>query len=213
MTPARWMALAAAVAVIGGLSLGLEASSGADAADRVTLQARPIVVTSGIRVTLFGSVDSGRAGEEVKIQAKDCGRDFFRVVAGAITKEGGGWSTFYFGATVNQTLRAVWRDATSREVPIRRRASVSLQRRSGARFEVRVDGRSVRRKRIFVQRFDRRLGTWRAVKTVVLTEDDGSTALATFTVRAPKGTRIRAVFPRSQSAPCFLAGTSNTLTT
>jgi len=213
MTPARWTAVAASVAVIGGLGLGLEASSGADAADRVTLQARPIVVTSGIRVTLFGSVDNGRAGEEVQIQAKNCGRDFFRVVAGAITIEGGEWSTFYFGATINQTLRAVWRDATSQEVPIRRRASVNLQRRSGARFEVGVYGRSVWRKRVFVQRFDRRLGTWQEVKTVVLTEDDGSSALATFTVRLSNGTRIRAVFPRSQSGPCFLAGTSNTLTT
>jgi hypothetical protein len=213
MTRARWTAAAVAVAVIGGLGLELDASLGADEADRVTLQARPIVVTSGIRVTLFGSVDNGRAGEDIKIQAKDCGRDFFRVVAGAITKEGGEWSTFYFGATINQALRAVWRDATSQEVPIRRRASVSLRERSGARFEVRVYGRPVWRKRVFVQRFDRRLGTWQAVKTVVLTEDEGSTALAAFTVRLSKGTRIRAVFPRSQSGPCFLAGTSNTLTT
>jgi hypothetical protein len=205
-----------AAAVIAGLAAsgpGLEASSGAGGADRVTLRARPLVVSSSVRVTLFGSLEPGRAGEDIKIQAKDCGLDSFRVVAGAITEEGGEWSTFYFGAIINTTLRAVWRDATSEEVTIRKRASVTLRKRSG-RFEVAAWGRLVWRKRVSIQYFDRRLGAWRAVKSVLLTESEPrGRALATFTVQLPKGTRIRAVFPRSQAGPCFITGTSNTLTT
>jgi hypothetical protein len=69
------------------------------------------------------------------------------------------------------------------------------------------------RKRVFIQSFDRRLGTWQAVKSVVLTESRGRLALATFTVRLPKGTLVRAVFPRSQAGPCYLTGASNSLRT
>jgi hypothetical protein len=180
----------------------------------VTLQARPTTVSVGTRITLFGSIDPGRAGEDVKIQAKDCGRDFFRVVSGAITTEGGEWSTFYW-APISTKLRAVWREATSDAVPIRRHASIRLRKRSAKLFEVDVFGRLVWRKRALVQRFDRRLGTWQPVKSVVLAESlRGSTlASGTFTVALPKGTRIRAVFPRSQSGPCYLPDASNTLTT
>jgi hypothetical protein len=183
------------------------------AADRVTIRVQPSIVSSRGYARVFGSVDSGRAGEDVKLQGKDCGRDFFHVVGGAVTREGGGWSTVYWQQRITTTLRAVWNDATSAEVLVRMRAFVGLYRRPAGRFEVRVFGRSVWRKRVFIQRFDRRLGTWQAVKPVVLTEDDGGTALASFTVSLPKGTRIRAVFPRSQTGPCYLAGTSPTLTT
>ncbi len=183
------------------------------AADRVTFRARPTVVFSTQRVTLSGSVDNGRAGEDVKIQAKDCGLDSFRVVSGAITEAGGGWSTFYWLQGPSTTLRAVWNDATSAEVAIQKRATVIVRKRSGTRFEVSAYGKLVWRKRVFVQSFDRRLGTWQAVKTGVLTESKYSRwASATFTVRLPKGTRIRAVFPRSEAGPCYLTGTSNTLT-
>lgn len=185
------------------------------AADRVTIRVQPSIVSvSGRKATVFGSVDSGRAGEDVKLQAKDCGRDFFRVVGGAVTREGGGWSTLYWQQTITTTLRAVWEDATSAEVLVQMRSFVGLYRRTAGRFEVRVYGRSVWRKRALIERFDRRLGTWRAVKSVLLAEEDvGQSARATFTVQLPKGTLVRAVFPRSQAGPCYLTGTSNTLTT
>jgi hypothetical protein len=209
-----WIALSAALAMLMSGAVGFESASGTVEADRVTLRARPTVVPSvGTRMTLFGSIEPGRAGEDIKIQAKDCGLDFFRVVSGAITEEGGEWSTFYFGLRINTTLRAVWNDSTSAEVTVKKRAFVIIEKRSAGRFEVRVGGRSVWRKRAFVQRFDQRLGGWHAVKSVRLTEKPfGGSASATFTLAVPRGTRVRAVFPRSQTGPCYLAGTSNTLT-
>ncbi|MDQ3381516.1 MAG: hypothetical protein M3546_14570 [Actinomycetota bacterium] len=224
MTGVRRTTVTAALALLAGaLSLAFEGSVSANGtaqlrplavADGVTLRARPTVVSvaTGTRVTLFGSIDPGRAGEDIKIQAKDCGLDFFRVVAGAITKEGGEWSTFYFGASVNTTLRAVWRDAISDEVAIRRRATIIIRKRTAKRFEVAVGG-AVWRKRASVQRFDPRLGTWSVVRSVVLADDYGLGARATFTLVVPKGTLVRAVFPRSQAGPCYLPGTSNSLRT
>lgn len=204
---------------VSGLGVGLGRSATASdevsasvAADGVTIRVQPTIVSSR-GPTVSGSVSSGRAGEDVKIQAKDCGRDFFRVVGGAVTREGGGWSTWYWQQQITTTLRAVWNDETSAEVLVRKRAGVYLQKRSAGRIEVRAWTRSAWRKRVFIQRFDPRLGTWRAVKTVVLTEDEGGTALTRFSVSLPRGTRVRAFFPRSQAGPCYLDGTSNTLTT
>ena len=215
MTVAAGVLLLASGLSFGSVALTPSGEAGANVpADRVTLQARPLVVSSGTRVTLFGSVAGKRAGEDVKIQAKDCGLDFFRVVSGAVTEAGGTWSIFYSLPGPSTTLRAVWNDATSAEVTIRKRAAITLLERPAGRLRVRTFERLFWGKRVFIQRLDRRLGTWRAVKTVVLTERSyRGSAVATFSVRLPSGTRVRALFPRSQTGPCYLPGTSNTLTT
>jgi hypothetical protein len=180
------------------------------AADRVTIRARPVVAKSGVPWTVFGTVDSNRAGEAVEIQAKDCGFDFFRVVGGAATTAGGGWSQVYWGG-ISTTLRAVWKDATSQEVRVRKHAYVNLRKQSSTRFDFWVGAKQVWGKRVLVQRLDRRLGSWNTVKSVVIRQ--GFTSWTDFTVSLPKGTPIRVVYPSSQSRPCHEAGTSNTVRT
>lgn len=178
------------------------------AADRVTIFARPTVIGEE-PVSVYGSVDSGRAGEEVTIQAKDCGSSFFRAFAGATTQDGGGWSTVIF-TRINTTLRAVWNDAASRQVTVRFRTPIHLQRtRRGAGFRVGVIGvrKSFWHKRVLVQR--RRDGRWTTVKTVVLT----APGYTEFSLSVPKGTLLRAVMPLSQAKPCYLGGVSRTLRT
>lgn len=176
------------------------------ASERVTIFARP--------GTLFGSVDNRRAGEAVTIQAKDCGQPSFRVVAGATTVEGGGWSTS-FGAGINTTVRAVWKNETSAPIAIREAPRVGLVKRTGSRFEAFVTGRkSFWRKRVLIQRFDRRLGTWLRVRSVVLTETyvargyGYSAAGGKFRLSLPKGTLVRAFLPLSEARPCYIAGVS-----
>jgi hypothetical protein len=184
--------------------------------ERVTILARPTVATGSATVELFGSVDSNKEGEEVTIQAKDCGKNFFRVVAGATTREGGGWSTNYF-PSITTSVRALWNDVASRQVTIRQRAPIRLSKtRSASGYEVSIVGKkSFWRKRASIERFDRRLGTWSTLRSVVLTESGGTGGgggfvytSAEFTARVPKGTQLRAVFPFSQARPCYLAGTS-----
>jgi hypothetical protein len=220
MTSRHWTALAALALVGGGLGLGLagsvytggtasaQPSRLAVAVERVTITARPTVVGFPGRTELFGSVEGGKEGDAVAIQAKDCGRDFFRVVGGTTVVEGGSWSWVHY-PRVSTALRAVWNDIASRQVTIRRRALVGLDRRSAGRFEVRVAVGAAWRKRAFIQRFDRSLGTWHAVRSVVLTDNTyGGFPSALFTVSVAKGTRLRAAFPRSQAGPCYLTGTS-----
>ncbi len=188
------------------------------ASQRVTLVARPTVLGLGpddIRTTLFGSVDNGRAGEIVTIQAKDCGQQFFTGVASATTRAGGTWTSEYVPA-ITTTLRAVWGDAASAQVTVRLHARVTLFQRAARRFEVFVGG-AFWRKRVLIQ--SRQRGSWTTVKSVVLTDtysQPGSRFAATgatFRSSYPKGTFVRAVLPLSQARPCYLAGVSKSVRT
>ncbi len=193
------------------------------ASERVTIFARPTVAEWGVPVTLGGSVDNGKAGEVVEIQAKECGASppFFRAVASAQTREGGGWTTPSYLDT-NTTLRAVWKDSASAQITVRTRVGVYLnKKRSTGAFEAWVvGGAQFWRKSILIQR--RQQGAWKTVQSVVLTETGAQDptcrgnsvwSKGTFTAFVPKGTLIRAVFPLSQARPCHLGGVSRSVHT
>jgi hypothetical protein len=180
------------------------------AADRVTIAVRPAISTPATSmVTVFGTIDSGKAGESVTVQAKECDNTFFRVYAGANSEPGGSWSTVIY-PSITMQLRAVWNGETSAEVTFRKRVFVGLRQlsatsfRVGAGFGTRFEG-----KLITIQRFDHRLGRWQKIEVVRAGANYGTK----FTLRVPKGTRIRAVFPNSQAAPCYLGGSSPVIRT
>lgn len=189
--------------------------------ERITLLARPTIHNRNQMITLYGSVDSGRASEDVTIEGKRCDQADWQVVAGAHTSAGGGYTT-QFAPFITTTLRAEWNGARSAPVTIQDRAWVQLSRRprtaQGYGFEVEVRAVVQFWKRyVVVQRLERRLGRWRDVKKVVLTETGAAPgspfvwSAADFRVKVPRGTTIRAVFPLSQAKPCYLAGYSNQL--
>lgn len=181
------------------------------AAARVTIAVRPAISSPAtLQVTAFGTIDSGKAGESVTIQAKDCGATFFRVFAGANTEEGGTWSTFIF-PRITTTLRAVWNGETSNEVVFRQRVFVGLRQLSATAFRVGAGlGTRFEGKLITIQRFDQRLGRWEKVKVVRASSDAFGTK---FRLRVARGTRIRAVLPNSQAGPCYVGGTSPVIRT
>ena len=122
------------------------------------------------------------------------------------------------GMRTTTTFRARWAGDTSAEVTVRQRPYVQVSHRGGRRFDVFVRAlSSFWRKQVLIQRYDRRLGTWLKVRSVVLTETAGTgiTAVTSASFRAsiPRRTLVRAVFPRAQARPCYLAGYSNLLRT
>lgn len=191
--------------------------------ERITLLARPAIRGRNQTVTLYGSLESGKANETIDIEGKECGQTEWRLVGGAHSHAGGGWTTQY-APTITTTIRAVWDGARSAPLTVQNRIWVQLNTRprtaKGFGFRVQVSAKLQMWKRyVVVQRFERRLGRWRDVKKVVLTETGaapGSSYVwtsANFHVKVPKGTKIRATFPLSQARPCYLAGYSNQLET
>lgn len=192
-------------------TLGATASA---ASEQVSLVARPAIVPWGTPVKIDGAIALRREGELVTLEWKECGphAPYFRQVSEIPTGAGGEWSTENLLRTTT-TLRARWRGSTSDEVTIRARPYVLLRRVSARRFDVRVHAlQNFWRKRVVVQRFDRRFGMWANVRTVVLRESGGAggyvSASASFRAAYPKGAVLRAHFPLSQARPCYLAGTS-----
>jgi hypothetical protein len=205
------------IAGIAGIALGVSAAAAAPGP--VTLAARTAVVAPQRPVvTLFGRIPGTKAGELVTIQGKECGVPgaFFRALGGTQTAAGGGWTVDQFIRTTT-TLRAVWGDSTSAAVMVRMRISVSLFRRGSNRFDVTAGGAAanLHRKRVLIQRLDARLGTWRTVKSLTLdaSEYAGFGERRRFGLDVPRGTMVRALVPRSQAGPCYVAGHSNVVRT
>lgn len=196
----------------------------------VTLVVRPTTVSSlQQRMTIFGSVDSGRANEEVVVQFKACGlyplefRDAFETTTGP-----GGAFSFEELRPVNRGISGVFRAvagrAVSAPVPVQQRASVYLRVLRDGRYQATVAAAlPFWRRHVVLQRYDRRLGVWATVRKLVLTEQPGgpqgpappfaavvwlNTRTEPFRPRLPRGTQFRAVFPPSQAKPCYLAGVS-----
>ena len=134
------------------------------------------------------------------------------------TDQGGTWYLEYV-PLIMQLIRAKGAGATSTEVKVQTRPTVSLGQRPPGMFFVNVNSqRGVWRKRVSLQRFDREERVWREIRKVQLTETARRPASAMSRPAArrsasqvPKGTTLRAVLPLSQTRPCYLAGYSNLL--
>ena len=204
--------------VVTALAVILAAPADGRVDARVTLSARPTTLASLQNATLLGQVDNGRADEQVLLRAKDCGQPSTRTIGLVVTREGGTWTT-EFGPGVNTVLHAEWKGAKSAPVLLRQQAHVALDRLSGRRFEVGVGSKGMMwRKRVLIQR--RAGGSWATVRQVVLTETHSTPGLgsgtftnAHFRASFPRGSVLRAVLPRSEAKPCYLAGVSNTVRT
>jgi hypothetical protein len=184
------------------------------AADGVTLVVLPRLFTNtSQRMTVYGAVSSGKAGEKVTVQFKACGvyPIQYRDALETTTTAGGGYSFAElqpFNLGVSGTFRALSGNDVSAEVPVKQRAGVYLYRHpSGRKYRVSVWGKvSFWRRYVLLQRFDRRRGVWVTVRRVVLTEDLGGTEW--FRPGVPKGTQIRVLLPQSQAKPCYVGGPS-----
>lgn len=190
------------------------------AADRITIFARPTVLPSqGGLVNLFGAIQSGKAGEDVAIQQKDCGAPSFHVVAGVKTQPGGGWSA-QLTPGIGTTVRAVWNDAASIGVPVQQHVYVDLTRVRNLpkRFQVGIGAKkSFWHRHALVQRYDSKRHGWVTLQRVLLTDSGGQSGApyswtsGEFTAAVPKGTLLRATLPASEAKPCYLPGTSPTV--
>jgi hypothetical protein len=204
-----------AFAFIAACLAGL-ASAGA-VGESVTMRARATVLRSGeFSVGVLGTVSSGAEGEYVAVKGKECGIPgaFFRGIAGATTTAGGGWEASVLIRT-KTTLRAEWREATSGTVVITPRAYITLTKEpDGFRVALSSETSSVDGKRVTIQRLTP--SGWKKLQTVAVKSQTGYAQYGEkkkLRFKVPKGTTLRAVLPRAQAGPCYLAGYSKLVRT
>jgi hypothetical protein len=215
-------ALLAALAI--GAAIGSVATPASNST--VTIGVRPGIVRFSEKPEIFGAVTGGKAGEDVTVQFKQCGLypEQFRDFMTTTTIDGGAWSLgellqVRLQIYASGSFRAAWGDEISREVVLKMRAGVYLQRLPrGGRFTVRVAGtQSFWRRRVRVERFDTGSRKWILVRSLLLTESEGSrdysqpiliSATKPFRPGVKKGTMLRAVLPLAAVRPCYLGGYS-----
>ena len=203
------------IGVLGAL-IGLAAATAAVAAEApLTLIIEPRVAPIGAqRVSLSGSLLSGRAGQEIAIEAKECGAPAFVVVRRERTEAGGAWHTEMLPA-VKTSYRAVWRNARTPAIEVLRRPLVRLEQEDANRFSVLIVAmRFFRGAKGRLERFERATGSWILVRRVTLSRRSAPRGAswaytgADFTSNVRRGALVRFVLPRDQAAPCYLAGHS-----
>ena len=188
----------------------------------ITITARPTVLASRISpqyepLRLSGTIASREAGETITIQANECSFPGWRDVATTRTEAGGRWELSADQssglAQTRTTFRAKWRTATSARVTVQTRPGVNLGQTTRTRWGVGVLAlRSFLDRIGLFQRYDRGRQRWTTVKRFRLTTKDsvpaGSWTYGRFRARVARGSLVRAVIPRSQVKPCYLAGYS-----
>jgi hypothetical protein len=203
------------VAVAGAAVTGTSAGG---ATEHVTLTVRPTIVlgTEFGKASVFGHVSSGRAGEQVVLERRECGQSAFRANSGpafAGTTSAGGAYGGEAWFPINTAVRARWmeKDVVSDVVEVKRRPSVQLRQRGGIRLEVVVWAlRYFEGKRVRIERWNGR--RWIVARRATLERGIAGTDVvgseAEVRAKVARGTRLRAVFPGDQARPCYVEGIS-----
>jgi hypothetical protein len=189
--------------VVAVLALAVPAA----AAEAPTLHANVEIVGAVSPLVLEGTVPSGRTGEDVVIEARECRETFFRTYAGTKTQGGGTFREELPGINSNTYFRARANGATSAQIYVRRRAFVSLDVKTRGRFIGRVFSPflNVHGRRIRLERFTP--SGWKLIRTAKLIRIGGPQYEARFVVRT-RGLQLRAAVTDAVVRPCYVAGVS-----
>jgi hypothetical protein len=229
----RSLLLAAAALLLVGTGFGGGRwTSPTHAAADLSVGVRPdtVVILEQMPVTLFGTVPSGRAGEAVAIDAKECGRGgLFYQFEGVRTEAQGVWSLSIPGdpstgsgrwfaryIDTKMSFRARWNDRTSDTVTVNVRPKVTIaqmsakQKRGKRQFALIVIAPRIKyRPKVIVER--RAGDAWKPVakRVVPLGGAFNSRAHAVLVwLRVSRGQTLRARLPAGEAAPCYLPAVS-----
>ena len=176
----------------------------------ISMKASAAQVGYGGTLTLSGIVSSAAAGENVNVDAMQCGATSFTRVASARSAAQGAWSSAVKPA-MNTSYRASWRNATSVPFAAKVAPAVSLKRVRAGRFTASVTAaQSFVGKYVVLQRYRR---GWKNVKRVTLRTVKAGTAptqisSAGFRARGTRRARLRLVLTQPQAGACYAASRS-----
>jgi hypothetical protein len=209
----RRLSLLTAAAVCVAATIGFTAGhwlvpATGSAAIEVSIATTADTVGFGSPVTLYGSLTSGRAGEEVLIEARDCGtHGSFHRVGGATTVVGGAFAGGpNMPVRVTSQYRARWKDGTSVPVTVRVRPRIDVQYAGGILSVQVFSGLSLKNVRARLQVFDAS-GSPVTLRTFRVRRSEWTSfASARIHIAIPHGKIARVVLP--STGPCFADATS-----
>jgi plastocyanin len=182
----------------------------------VTLTAAPAVVSYGKTTTLSGAVSNGATGENVAVEAMECGKTTFTRVATVTSIANGAWSSVA-KPSLNTVYRASWKNATSSQFSAKVAPALSLRRVRAGRFSASVQAaQSFVGKYVVLQRYVKSRRAWKTVKRVTLkTAKPGAAPTqvtsASFRAKVARGTKLRLLLPLAQAGACYAAARSGTI--
>ena len=180
--------------------------------DTLTLFADPLEVVFSSRVSLAGELSSKKAGVDIAVMARPCGRATATKAATVQTTAGGEFSTDL--RTARNTVYTVQVGTTaSEEVAVAVEPRLRLGRVAAHRYSLRVfAAQSFAGKFATFQRL--KGSRWVSVKRVRLQKNATNilpTVISSVPFRWNSKTRprVRAILPKAQAGSCYLAGISN----
>ena len=196
-----------------GAALFACAAPAASAPPTITIASNQREVQGSSAFQVTGAVASGRAGEDVSIEIKDCGSYApFHQTAGAQTGPSGAWVA-QVGMLGNGDLRARWRGGVSDSISIHVHPYMTLTYKGPGRYFLWIRANDFFGGARAV--LERLAGNkWVTVKTFSVKRADSmgvASSMATVSAKLKKGTIISAVLPKAQSGRCYLAGFTNKL--
>jgi plastocyanin len=165
----------------------------------VSLSIAPKAVQAGKSATLRGSISTGAAGQQVRVEAQTCGSSVFAGVKTLTTGSGGSFSLAVKPSS-NTTYRVRFGDGTA---TVGAQVSPLLRlRKTGARTYV-VTVAGAKTKVVAIQTRPSGKG-WRPTGRARV-----SGGVAHFTLQAAPGTRVRASVDSAAAGTCLGTGVSN----
>jgi hypothetical protein len=184
------------------------------AATSISIAARPqTAVAWNELVALYGAVGNAQAGEDVKVEERECGipGGQFHLVAETTSSAGGAWIANQDGTSVGATtrFRARWRNGTSDVITVYARPWLQLTKGPNGIFHLWIGGDAFFNGTAVAERLDQHAHRVRLKPVAVKRRTSGTGGVATFRASVARGTLVRVVLPAVQVKPCFLAGFSN----
>ena len=182
----------------------------------VSLAALTSIVRFGGSTTLSGAVSNAQAGENVTVEAQECGKPTAVRVGSVTTAANGAWS-MAVKPTVNTIYQVRWKTTASSKLEVKVAPRVALVRLRTGRFSARVTAtQSFVGKYVVLQRFVRSKRAWKTVKRVTLRTVKAGTAptmtsSAGFGTRVARRTKLRLILTQPQAGTCYAPGRSATI--
>lgn len=204
----------AAAAILGAV---LAATAGAAPPVVMTLTATPSSVAYGGSITLGGQLATKKANQQIVIRATECGSTKQTKAATVKTAANGVFSVAVKPAAGTSYV-GTYKNGMSPVVPTTMKPLLTLTRVAAGSFTAKVTaGQSLTGKFVLLQRYKKLRKRWVQVKRSALGPSVPGPSKPTvissvsFKVKLRRGTRVRVMISKAQSAPCYLTAASKSI--